>query len=134
MYRCINNYLNHRSLKAADDIREQLRLILSKQKLPVNNTKPSVENIKKCLMAGFFMQVAHLQQNDTYMTIKDSQVVAIHPSSVLDHRPEFVLYHDFVLTKRNFIRTCLGFYSNLILLFISIKILAEMYAFYFSRC
>ena len=42
------------------------------------------------------------------MTIKDSQVVAIHPSSVLDHRPEFVLYHDFVLTKRNFIRTCLG--------------------------
>lgn len=32
----------------------------------------------------------------------------IHPSSVLDHRPDFVLYHDFVLTKRNYIRTCLA--------------------------
>ena len=42
------------------------------------------------------------------MTIKDNQVVGIHPSSVLDHRPDFVLYHDFVLTKNNYIRTCLG--------------------------
>lgn len=41
------------------------------------------------------------------MTVKDAQIVAIHPSSVLDNRPEFVLYHDFVLTKRNYIRTCL---------------------------
>lgn len=42
------------------------------------------------------------------MTVKDTQVVQVHPSSVLDHRPDFVLYHDFVLTKRNYIRTCLG--------------------------
>ena len=67
-----------------------------------------VETITKCLLSGFFMQVAHLQKNGTYMTVKDSQVVAVHPSSALDHRPEFVLYHDFVLTKRNYIRTCLG--------------------------
>jgi len=39
------------------------------------------------------------------MTVKDCQVVAIHPSSTIDHRPEWVLYHEFVLTKRNFIRT-----------------------------
>lgn len=32
-------------------------------------------------------------------------MVAIHPSSTIDHRPEWVLYHEFVLTKRNFIRT-----------------------------
>lgn len=39
------------------------------------------------------------------MTVKDSQVVAIHPSSTIDHRPEWVLYHEFVLTKKNYIRT-----------------------------
>ena len=40
----------------------------------------------------------------------------MHPSSSLDHRPEFVLYHDFVLTKRNYIRTCLGFYLSLLII------------------
>lgn len=39
------------------------------------------------------------------MTVKDCQVVAIHPSSTIDHRPDWVLYHEFVLTKRNYIRT-----------------------------
>jgi len=30
--------------------------------------------------------------------------VAIHPSSVLDHKPDWVLYNEFVLTKKNYIR------------------------------
>ena len=34
------------------------------------------------------MQSAHLQKNGAYMTVKDSQIVAIHPSSVLHHKPE----------------------------------------------
>ncbi len=34
-------------------------------------------------------------------------MVLIHPSSVLEHRPEWVLYHEFVLTSKNYIRTVL---------------------------
>lgn len=33
------------------------------------------------------------------------QAVAIHPSSCIDHKPEFCLYHEFVLTSKNYIRT-----------------------------
>lgn len=33
------------------------------------------------------MQVAHLQKQGHYLTAKDNQVVAIHPSSVLDNKP-----------------------------------------------
>ena len=29
----------------------------------------------------------------------------IHPSTVLDNKPEWVLYNEFVLTSRNYIRT-----------------------------
>lgn len=39
------------------------------------------------------------------MTFKDDQVVAIHPSSTLDHKPEWCMYHEFVLTSKNYIRT-----------------------------
>lgn len=34
-------------------------------------------------------------------------MVIIHPSSVIDHKPEWVLYNEFVLTSRNYIRTVL---------------------------
>lgn len=39
------------------------------------------------------------------MTIKDNQVVQLHPSTCLDHKPEWVLYNEFVLTTKNYIRT-----------------------------
>ena len=32
-------------------------------------------------------------------------MVALHPSTCLDHKPEFVLYNEFVLTSKNFVRT-----------------------------
>lgn len=34
------------------------------------------------------------------------KVVQLHPSTCLDHKPEWVLYHEFVLTTKNYIRTC----------------------------
>ena len=61
--------------------------------------------IRKAVLSGYFSQVAHLQKSGNYMVVRDNQVVAIHPSSNYDGRPEFVLYHDFILTSRNFIRT-----------------------------
>ena len=50
-------------------------------------------------------QIAHLERTGHYLTAKDNQVVALHPSCNLDMKPEWVLYHEFVLTTRNFIRT-----------------------------
>jgi pre-mRNA-splicing factor ATP-dependent RNA helicase DHX15/PRP43 len=33
------------------------------------------------------------------------QVVALHPSHCLDHKPDWVLYNEFVLTSKNYVRT-----------------------------
>ena len=51
-------------------------------------------------------QIAHLERTGHYLTVKDNQVVQLHPSTVLDHKPEWVLYNEFVLTTKNYIRTC----------------------------
>lgn len=53
-----------------------------------------------------FFQVAHLERTGHYQTIKDNQVVQLHPSTCLDHKPEWVIYNEFVLTTKNYIRTC----------------------------
>jgi len=106
---CYENFLNARSLKAADNVRQQLCRIMNRFGLAL--TSPPFEsedyyiNIRKCLVSGFFMQVAHLERTGHYLTVKDNQVVALHPSTCLDHKPEWCVYNEFVLTSKNFIRT-----------------------------
>lgn len=107
---CYNNYLNHRSLVAANNVREQLVRSMRRLQLPTESTLDLesplyYKNIRKALVAGFFMQVAFLQPTEnTYETVKDKQKVALHPSTVLDDKPQWVLYNEFVLTSRNYIR------------------------------
>lgn len=106
---CYENFLNYRSLQGADSVREQLARIMKKLGLPLISTDFSnpeyYNNIRKCLVGGLFMQAAHLQKQGHYLTCKDHQVVAIHPSSVIDSKPPWVIFQDFVLTTRNFIRS-----------------------------
>lgn len=47
-----------------------------------------------------------MERSGHYLTVKDNQVVQLHPSTCLDHKPEWVLYNEFVLTSKNYIRTC----------------------------
>lgn len=56
--------------------------------------KSYYENIQRALTCGFFMQVAHREgEKNGYMTIKDLQVVGLHPSTGLDNNPEWVIYN-----------------------------------------
>lgn len=107
---CYDNFLNARAMKSADSIRSQLMRIMNRfgleLKSPDFNSKDYYSNIRKCLLAGFFMQVAHLERTGHYLTVKDNQVVALHPSTVLQHKPEWVVYNEFVLTSKNYIRMC----------------------------
>jgi pre-mRNA-splicing factor ATP-dependent RNA helicase DHX15/PRP43 len=105
-----DNFLNARSMKSADSVRAQLMRVMTRfgleLKSPDFNSKEYYTNIRKCLLAGFFMQVAHLERTGHYLTVKDNQVVALHPSTSLQHKPEWCLYNEFVLTSKNYIRMC----------------------------
>jgi pre-mRNA-splicing factor ATP-dependent RNA helicase DHX15/PRP43 len=106
---CYQNFLNYRSLKSADSVREQLSRIMVKLRVPLVSTdfadRAYYENIRKAIVEGFFMQVAHLERTGHYLTVKDMQVVGLHPSCCIDTKPTWVLYNEFVLTTKNFIRT-----------------------------
>ncbi|KAL5283886.1 DHX15 family protein [Megaselia abdita] len=106
---CYENFTNFRSLKSADDVREQLARIMDRFNLKRASTdftsRDYYLNIRKALVQGFFMQVAHLQRTGHYLTIKDNQTVQLHPSTCLDHKPDWVIYNEFVLTSKNYIRT-----------------------------
>jgi len=107
---CWESFLQQRSLKQADDVRGQLARVMTNFGLRLVSTpfssKEYYVNIRRAITAGFFMQVAHLEPGGHYLTIKDHQVASLHPSCVLGGKPEFVVYHEFALTKKNFLRTC----------------------------
>lgn len=108
---CHDHFLSLRSLQSADNVRKQLLRIMEREELEMVSTpfddKKYYENIRRALCAGFFMQVAKKepQGKNVYSTIKDNQNVLLHPSTVLAHDAEWVLYHEFVLTTKNYIRT-----------------------------
>lgn len=101
--------MNNRALKSADSVRVQLTRIMEKLGQPLVSpkfgTKGYYSAIQQTIVSGFFMQVAHLESNGHYLTVKDNQVVKLHPSTVLNFTPEWVIYNEFVLTTCHYIRT-----------------------------
>jgi pre-mRNA-splicing factor ATP-dependent RNA helicase DHX15/PRP43 len=76
---CYDNFLNLRTLKSADNVRDQLQKIMERMGLPLLSTdfsdqKVYYRNIRMALAAGFFMQAAHLEKTGHYLTVKDNQV------------------------------------------------------------
>ncbi|PHH83823.1 hypothetical protein CDD82_13 [Ophiocordyceps australis] len=110
---CHEHFLSFRHLSSADNVRAQLKRIMETHSVELLSTpfedKSYYINIRRALLAGFFMQVA-MKDNSSkvYRTIKDHQPVLIHPSTSLRTEFDWVVYNEFVLTSKQFIRTCTG--------------------------
>ncbi|KAK4543495.1 DEAH-box ATP-dependent RNA helicase prp43 [Oleoguttula mirabilis] len=106
---CHDHFLSFRALQQADNVRLQLKRIMEREEVELVSTpfddKKYYENIRRALVAGFFMQVAKKDTSGkTYVTVKDNQSVLLHPSTVLGQDSEWVVYNEFVLTSKNYIR------------------------------
>jgi pre-mRNA-splicing factor ATP-dependent RNA helicase DHX15/PRP43 len=108
---CWENFISERSMISAVNVRNQLIGIMKRldvqlvsSDLKGDGSFSSVD-IRKALTAGMFMQVAYRQRSGEYLTVKDNQHVSIHPSSVVNSRPEWVIFEEFALTTKNYIRT-----------------------------
>jgi len=137
-----NNYLSQRALAQAENVRNQIKRVMEKQDIDLISTSDQRNfylNVRKALVCGFFMQVAHREgEKGNYLTVKDNQVwacaalarrsivltlntftfkvVALHPSCGLNTTPEWVIFNEFVLTTRPYIRTVTEVYPEWLVL------------------
>eukprot|EP00427_Karlodinium_veneficum_P003029 CAMPEP_0169167538 /NCGR_PEP_ID=MMETSP1015-20121227/60528_1 /TAXON_ID=342587 /ORGANISM="Karlodinium micrum, Strain CCMP2283" /LENGTH=746 /DNA_ID=CAMNT_0009240261 /DNA_START=56 /DNA_END=2292 /DNA_ORIENTATION=- len=110
---CTENCLNTRSMMSAELVRNRLKKTMEDLGLQLVSTdfkdKEYYPNIRRCLLSGFFTQVAHLEKKDEksnlYFTLKDRQEVLLHHTTSLQHKPEWVVYNEHVLTSRGFLKT-----------------------------
>ena len=58
------------------------------------------------ITSGFFRNAAKKDPTEGYKTLVDQQSVWIHPSSALWNRqPEWLVYHELVVTTKEYMRT-----------------------------
>jgi pre-mRNA-splicing factor ATP-dependent RNA helicase DHX16 len=103
------NFLQQRSLTRARDVRDQLARLCDRVEVDATSSVRAGDlvPIQKAITAGFFPNAARLQRGgDSYRTVKNGQVVYLHPSSVLmEVNPKWVIYNELVLTSKEYMRS-----------------------------
>ncbi|KAI5402077.1 probable pre-mRNA-splicing factor ATP-dependent RNA helicase DEAH3 [Lathyrus oleraceus] len=104
---CNDNFISYWTLKEADNIRQELEYIMMARfkldlcRIDINNTV----NIRKSILGGYFMHVAHLDTTGNYITLEGNKVVTFHQLSncLDDNKPEWVIFNEFPATGCDFI-------------------------------
>jgi ATP-dependent RNA helicase DHX8/PRP22 len=79
--------------------------IMDRHKLDVVSCRRNVSKVQKAICSGFFRNAARKDPQEGYKTIVDNTTVYVHPSSALFNRqPDWVIYHELVLTTKEYMR------------------------------
>ncbi|CAK7350467.1 unnamed protein product [Dovyalis caffra] len=124
---CHKNFMNYQAMKKVIEIREQLRRTALRLGIVFKSCEGDMLAVRKAVTAGFFANASRLEafsDNGMYKTVRRSQEVYIHPSSVLFRgfcgvvyyspsdsgalisgvNPKWVIYHSLVSTDRQYMR------------------------------
>ncbi|XP_014519174.1 probable pre-mRNA-splicing factor ATP-dependent RNA helicase DEAH9 [Vigna radiata var. radiata] len=108
---CHKNYVNYHAMRKVLEVREQLKRIAKRIGLVLKSCESDMQLVRKAVIAGFFANACHLEaysHDGMYKTLRGSQEVYIHPSSVLFRvNPKWVIYHSLVSTDRQYMRNVL---------------------------
>ncbi|KAI5960705.1 hypothetical protein CANMA_003967 [Candida margitis] len=113
---CNRNFIQHKSLYRAREIRKQLAYIMQKKNLPFYRAKND-DDIRRCLCAAYYHQSAKLVKmgvNGTpeFINLRHNYMkMYLHPTSGLLNSnlgSNFVIYHDLILTSKEYMNcvTC----------------------------
>lgn len=109
---CHKNFINYNAMKKALEVREQLRRIAQRLGIVLKSCEGDIQLVRKAVTAGFFANACRLEPysyNGMYKTVRTSQEVYIHPSSVLFRvNPKWVIYNSLVSTDRRYMRNVIS--------------------------
>lgn len=70
------------------------------------------ELICKCLLTGFFDNIARYSNENFYTTVKGGMICKVHPTSILikknrmSKEREFLLYNEMIVTSKRYLKCC----------------------------
>jgi ATP-dependent RNA helicase DHX8/PRP22 len=106
---CFENFIQARAMRRSQDVRKQLVGIMDRYKLDIVSAGRNYNKVRKCICAGYFTHAAKKDPQEGYRTMVEGSLVYIHPSSaVFNKNPEWVIYHELVLTTKEYMRNVLA--------------------------
>ncbi|XP_041061152.1 probable ATP-dependent RNA helicase DHX35 isoform X2 [Carcharodon carcharias] len=114
---CQKHFLNYKGLVRATTVREQLKKLLSKFRVPKKSSEGDPDPILRCIVSGFFANAAKFHYSGFYRTIRDDYELHIHPTSVLygEKEPQWVVYNEIIQTSKYFMRDVTAIESSWLL-------------------
>mmetsp|Transcript_49286 Transcript_49286/g.127096 ORF Transcript_49286/g.127096 Transcript_49286/m.127096 type:complete len:1155 (-) Transcript_49286:80-3544(-) len=104
---CYENFIQARALRRSQDVRKQMITLMDRYKFEIVSCGNDYNRIRKCIVAGYFSNACRRDPQEGYRTLTEHQQVYIHPSSALYQRnPEWLVYHELVLTTKEYLREC----------------------------
>ncbi|XP_020194276.1 pre-mRNA-splicing factor ATP-dependent RNA helicase DEAH1-like [Aegilops tauschii subsp. strangulata] len=102
---CRENFVQPRTMKRARDVRDQLEALLERVEIEHCSGAGDLDGIRKAVTAGYFRNAARRQKDGSYRAVKSRQTVFVHPSSgTAELPPTWVVYHELVLTRKEYMR------------------------------
>ena len=102
---CHENFIQPRTMKKAEDVRNQLVDIFKRHRLRVFSCGRDTHRVRQALCSGFFRNSARKSQEGggSYTTTVEGTSVFMHPSSAVFGKPaEYVIYGSLVETTRDY--------------------------------
>ena len=66
---CYENFVNHRNLSYAVEVRKQLAELCERMNIAMTSCSPQTTPVRRCLLAGLFLSVAEYQREGHYLTV-----------------------------------------------------------------
>ncbi|KAI0747764.1 P-loop containing nucleoside triphosphate hydrolase protein [Daedaleopsis nitida] len=104
---CKSHALSFRAMSRAVSIRSQLKKYMQRFGLPLDSCEGDAKRLRKCLVSGYWRNVARWTADGTYRPVRGDTVLHVHPHSVLftrKPRSGWVIYHEMEETKKTQIR------------------------------
>ena len=104
---CHSNFLNYKALCRVERVRNQFVSLLKRYEIPISSCGNDNEAIRKCIVSGFFANVAKYHPSGEYRSIKNNRSLFLHPTSVLSTErkpPKLLIFHQVLCTSKDFMR------------------------------
>ena len=106
---CFENFIQARSMRRAQDVRQQLVSIMERYKHQVVSCGRNTMKVRQALCSGFFRNAARKDPQEGYKTLIEGTPVYMHPSSAMFGKPaEHVIFHTLVLTTKEYMHCTTG--------------------------
>ena len=108
----INEYKDDKEKEMNDKIEKIDKYLDTLKNIGIDNNENKNKLIIKCLLTGYYNNIAKYSNDNFFNTIKGNQLCKIHPTSVLIKKPKlgkqygYLIYNEMIITSKKYLKCC----------------------------